>query len=266
MISAPLPENETARLSALLNYNVLDSAPEEAFDEITRLASEICQTPISLVSLVDQERQWFKSRVGLAATETPRDLAFCAHAILNDDIFLVEDSKKDERFHDNPLVTGDPKVEFYAGVPLKTPEGHNIGTLCVIDNKPNTLTKSQKEALKTLGKQVIKQLELTQKIKEIATKNYEISQERDVIKSKNDEILESIEYAHKLQRAMLTDRSTVNKFLENSFVLHMPKEKLSGDFFFFKESANHYILAVGDCSGHGIPGGLMSVMVHEIIN
>lgn len=157
---APLAKDELKRLETLRNYEILDSLPELDFDDFTKLAAHICGVPIALISLVDESRQWFKSKVGLDAEETPRDLAFCAHAILQDDVFIIPDSFKDERFSDNPLVTGGPQVRFYAGAPLNSRSGHNIGTLCVIDNKPRNLTSSQVEALESLARQVINQMEL----------------------------------------------------------------------------------------------------------
>lgn len=164
MISAALPGNEQERLSVLFEHNILDTLPEKEFDDITRIASEICNTPISLVSIIDSTRQWFKSRQGLDAPETPRELAFCAHAILTpDEIFEVPNSLEDERFHDNPLATGAPHVVFYAGVPLVTEEGMPLGTLCVIDNKPKTLTEDQRTTLRALGNQVARMLELHRK-------------------------------------------------------------------------------------------------------
>ncbi len=176
---APLPANEAERLAALRRYAVLDSGPEDAFDELTQLASTLCSTPIALVSLVDENRQWFKSRVGLDAPQTHRDLAFCSHAILQDDIFEVRDATRDPRFADNPLVLADPSIRFYAGAPLVTPTGHSLGTLCVIDRVPRRLDDTQRAALRVLGHQVITQLELRQRVRELATLSLDLGVARD---------------------------------------------------------------------------------------
>ncbi len=170
-----LHPREMDRLKALDNLNILDTLSEREFDEITFIASQICGTPIALISLVDGKRQWFKSKVGISESETPKDVAFCSHAILQEDIFIIPDSTKDERFFDNPLVTGGPHVKFYAGAPLLDPISNlPIGTLCVIDNKPRTLDSSQIAMLKALSNQIYKLLELRIKISALTAANEEL--------------------------------------------------------------------------------------------
>lgn len=160
----PLPSNEIARLNALRRYDILDTSPEEDFDDLTRLAAQICQTPTAGISFVDSDRQWFKSKVGLTTQENPRDDAFCAHTILEDHLLIIQDARSDERFVDNPLVTGTPNIRFYAGVPLITPDNFALGSLCAIDYVPRDLSLQQQEALKILARQVITQLELRRNV------------------------------------------------------------------------------------------------------
>jgi EAL domain-containing protein (putative c-di-GMP-specific phosphodiesterase class I) len=166
MDDVTLSENERARLLALNSYAILDTPEEDVFDEFVRLAASIIGTPVALVSLVDGNRQWFKAKVGLTATETPRDMAFCAHAIGSVDVLVIPDALKDERFVNNPLVTGGPMIRFYAGAPLITPEGQALGTLCVIDYVPRELTLEQSNALQILSRHVMAQLELRRRLAE----------------------------------------------------------------------------------------------------
>ncbi|MGR8921017.1 MAG: diguanylate cyclase domain-containing protein [Gammaproteobacteria bacterium] len=162
MLTPEKPANEATRLDALRALNILDSSPEERFDRLTRLAKRLFGVPIALVSLVDEERQWFKSCQGLDASETPRDISFCGHAILKDDVFLVPDARTDERFHDNPLVTGDPKIRFYAGCPLQVPNGSKLGTLCLIDQHPREFNAEDLTLLKDLARMAEQELAAVQ--------------------------------------------------------------------------------------------------------
>ena len=156
----PIPSNEAKRLTALHHYRILDTSAETAYDDITLMASSICQTPIALMSLVDSERQWFKARVGLDTPETPRDHSFCAHTILGNELLVVEDATVDERFASSPLVTSDPHIRFYAGAPLIDRKGNALGALCVIDRKPRQMSDQQKASLKALARSIIAHLEL----------------------------------------------------------------------------------------------------------
>lgn len=158
-MKVPIPANESERLDALESYRILDTSPEQAFDDVTKLAAYICDVPVAIMSLVDGDRQWFKSRVGMDATETPRDQAFCAHTILTTDMLVVEDATRDARFRDNPLVTRNPGIRFYAGAPLYTNDGFGLGSVCVIDHQPRQITAEQSDALTRLARMVMQQLE-----------------------------------------------------------------------------------------------------------
>lgn len=153
---------EDSRLAALYRYDVLDTPPEESFDRITRLAKIVLQAPLVVVSLIDRDRQWFKSKIGMDATETPRDLAFCNHTIQRETPMLVVDASQDKRFHDHPLVVGEPGIRFYLGVPLRTPDGHNIGTLCAVDYQARQPSQDQVAVLQDLARLVVDELELRQ--------------------------------------------------------------------------------------------------------
>jgi anti-sigma regulatory factor (Ser/Thr protein kinase) len=189
---------ETARLAALRSYRILDTAPEQQFDDLTLLASHICGTPIAAISLIDDRRQWFKSRVGLSIAEAERSIAFCTHAMAQRSMLIVPDAQLDARFRDNPMVTGEPHVRFYAGTPLMTPEGHALGTLCVVDHAPRTLTEEQRQALDALGRQVQAQLELRRNLTEL---NRALAA-RDIAEAAQDQLIrdlrESVDQVNKL--------------------------------------------------------------------
>ena len=191
--SAPvMPENEAARLEALHRYRILDTEPERSFDDLTLLASHICGTPMALISLVDADRQWFKSRIGIPISETARAVSFCAHAINHHDLFIVPDARHDDRFHDNQLVTGAPEIRFYAGAPLVTPDGHALGTLCVLDRVARTLSREQLEALTALCHQTEAQLELRRHVLELE----QALEERDRAQAEQVKLIDELRSAH----------------------------------------------------------------------
>ena len=160
MTAASTATNETARLAALNRYAILDSEPEQSFDDLVILAAHICNTPMAMLSLVDENRQWFKSKFGVQVSETSRDTSICAHAIQQKDLFVVPDTLKDDRFRNNSLVTGEPHIRFYAGTPLVNEDGYALGTLCVVDREPRELDPAQKEAISALGRLAMRQMEL----------------------------------------------------------------------------------------------------------
>ena len=191
--AAPLTTpDEEARLAALRRYAILDTPPEQSFDDLTLLASYICGTPMALVTLVDADRQWFKSRIGISLAETARAISFCAHAIHHRDLFIVPDARQDERFRDNPFVVGDPEIRFYAGAPLVTPDGHALGTLCVLDKVARTLEREQLEALTALCRQAEAQLELRRNIGELK----QALAARDRAQQEQSELIAQLRAAH----------------------------------------------------------------------
>jgi anti-sigma regulatory factor (Ser/Thr protein kinase) len=190
MSAAVIATNESARLSDLRSYRILDTDPEKAFDDLTLLASYICQTPIALITLIDADRQWFKSRVGVSITQTPRAVAFCARAIEQPDLFIVPDATKDERFKANPFVVSEPKIRFYAGAPFRSSSGHALGTLCIVDCVPRELTDEQQNALRALSGQVQAQLELRRNLIELRS----ALAEREKAEQERDRTLEELRH------------------------------------------------------------------------
>jgi len=164
-MSGPSTSAESARVAALDRYAILDTEPERTFDDLVVLAAHVCRTPIAMLSLVDDHRQWFKSKVGVEIRETPRESSFCAHAIQQRDLFIVPDAQNDERFRDNPMVLGEPHIRFYAGAPLLNEDGFALGTLCVVDRQPRELDEAQKEALLSLSRLSLVQMELRQNLR-----------------------------------------------------------------------------------------------------
>ena len=165
---APVPPNEVARLMALRAHQILDTSPEKVFDDLTQLAADLCETPVAMVTLIDEHRQWFKSKVGVEISETPREVAFCAYTILVPGVLEVPDATNDPRFKYNPLVTGAPGVRFYAGVAVTTSDGHSVGTLCVVDSRPRNLSERQTRALTVLAHAVSAQIQLRRKVSNLS--------------------------------------------------------------------------------------------------
>ena len=198
---APTIKKEAQRIKVLWQYDVLDTVPEEVFDDLTELAARICEAPVALISLIDEDRQWFKAKVGVTLSETSRDISFCAHAIKQTDLFIIPDATKDARFANNPLVISDPKIRFYAGAPLITPDGYALGTLCVIDKVPRQLRLEQQQALRVLARHVMTQLELRRHAKELAEVHQakeETSEELEQLRAENAKLKRELE---KLKKA-----------------------------------------------------------------
>jgi two-component system NtrC family sensor kinase len=228
MKTAPIPRNEAERLIDLLSYELLDTECEAAYDDLVRIASAVCDTPIALVSLVDADRQWFKAQVGLDAKQTSRDISFCGHAIEGKDIFEIPDSQLDERFADNPLVTGEPKIKFYAGVPLINASGHALGTLCVIDKKSRILSGYQREMLLTLSRQVITHFELRKAHIENRDFGEELQRISKIVIDQNDKLryFEKLRALHEMSNRVSHE---VNNPLASMMLSHAGIKRVTED-------------------------------------
>ena len=244
---------EEERLAALYRYEILDTELDEDYEDITRLISQICHTPVAIISLVDRDRQWFKSEIGMGIRETPLDHSICAHAILQQGLFIVPDTLNDPRFANNPLVTGDPHLRFYAGELLETTDGHALGTLCVLDYVPRDLTPEQREVLRVLARQVMVQIELRLQLKErdhIIAERRQFEEKLAVMYRREKHIAET------LQRSWLMTVSQGDfpgLCIETFYEAALDEALVGGDFFdAFAMGGNVVALSVGDVSGKGL--------------
>lgn len=252
MKQAPIPHDDAERLQELSRYDILDTLPEKEYDDLVAVASHICGTPIALVSLIDAERQWFKAKVGLDAEETPRDISFCGHAVADREMLVVPDASQDDRFADNPFVTGDVGIQFYAGAPLVTQSNHYLGTLCVIDRQPRELDAKQKEMLQALARQVVRLFELRIKCRQL-----EIAEQ---------ETKEQMCAAAAVQHALLPYH--IPERAEAVFAWkYEPCDELGGDILNIvsldEDRLGLYLL---DVSGHGVEAALFSSALCHVLS
>jgi phosphoserine phosphatase RsbU/P len=254
MIAAPIPVDDAERLEALHALNLLDTPPEERFDRITRVLTLVLRVPMAYISLVDSDRQWFKSSCGLdpKTTETPRAVSFCGHAILSDELMVVPDAAQDVRFRDNPLVTGDPHIRFYAGYPLTGPGRQKVGTLCIADHRPRSLVESELGALREMAGIVERELGLV-----------------EAVHLQGDLIASQQRLLRELTQAAQYVRSMLPKPLDGAVRTRWrfePSSQLGGDFFGYDWiDGDHFALYLLDVSGHGVGAALLSVSVANVL-
>ena len=252
-MQAQKPDGEEERLAALGRYDILGAPREEEFEEVTRLIAQVCRAPIAVINLIDRDRQWFVAEIGLGVRETPLDISICAHAILKPGLFIVPDTLLDERFVNNPLVTGDPHLRFYAGALLKTSDGHPLGTLCVLDYVARELTDEQQNVLQVLASQVMRQLELRRLLRE---------QAQGMAAQARAQTLLDAAYAHEKKIAETLQRSLLIHIGEQSFPglsvaplyeAAWSEAEVGGDFYdAFAVGADQVALVVGDVAGKGL--------------
>ena len=262
MLAAPLPDNEDARVAELHALDILDSAPERHYDDLVRIASAICGTPIGFVSLVDRDRQWFKARLGIDVSETPREVSFCAHALEDPShVLVVPDATRDPRFADNPLVTGGPNIRFYAGAPLVTASGSVLGTLCVIDRKPRELEPFQYEALQALSRQVTALLELRRATRQLQQQLAEREWYEAQLKRQQEELeLRNADLSEQARTDALTglvNRRALDAALENAIAGASPTGGRSLALAFI--DIDHF-KTINDLHGHGEGDRVLTVL------
>lgn len=259
MVIAPIPHNEVERLMSLRVLNILDTPPEERFDRITSLASQYFNMPIVYVSLIDKDRQWFKSKQGFDICETPRNISFCSHAILREDALIIPDATKDDRFKDNPVVTGPPELRFYAGQPLSGPGGYKIGSLCVLDLKPREFDAEKVKALKDFSLMVEHELNLVDALK---IQSEFLKTKEELVRSQNyiaHEMAEAAQYVKDLLPAKLSGEVATDW----QFV---PSSNIGGDAFGYHwVDKDHFAIYLLDVTGHGVTAALLSISVINVL-
>lgn len=242
-MSAPIPPSESTRLCALYDCGVLDTGPEAPFDDLTRLVARICAVPMALVSLVDADRQWFKSRVGVQDTETPREISFCAHVVAHGQRLIVEDASRDPRFCTSPLVSGAPNIRFYAGVPMRTSDGHTLGSFCVLDTKPRKLDPAQLEALEALARQAASQLELLRTVRRLDAARAEIDRARVLAEKANQA---KSEFLSNMSHEMRTPLSAILGFADLLHGHELSGEAAAEGLSSIRRSAEHLMALIND--------------------
>jgi sigma-B regulation protein RsbU (phosphoserine phosphatase) len=272
MIAAPIPDDDAARLEALHSLDLLDTPAEERFDRLTRVLTLVLQVPMAYISLVDSDRQWFKSTCGMAPgspNQTGRDISFCGHAILSDEALVVSDATKDERFHDNPLVTGEPNIRFYAGHPLSGPDGYKVGTVCIADRAPRNLREAEVVALREMAGMVERELGLVETVHLqrdlIAIEQRAKEAERQRAESLAQLVESQRHLVHELNQAAKYVRSLLPEPTDGSVRTRWrfePCSELGGDCFGYDWiDDDHFVMYLLDVAGHGVGAALLSVSV-----